>query len=447
MLCLSAHRVSYWKTILLAGFLLAVCVGLNIGALLLLHRAIFWALFLPASLVAILSSAVMLGGGLVLYRDHRESAGQTELYYTLTNRPVKARSWVARQLFSVLAPGSDGELSIGDIVQVRSAAEIRQTLDSDGALDGLPFMPEMLRFCGSRFRIFRWADKINDMNTKTGVRRLRDTVMLEGLRCDGSAHDGCQAECQILWKHAWLQRAAGFAQSGDVSLEALPRKTNAMSGDACVGLKTKSSHLEKDGSIYFCQMTELLRASEPMCWWDIRQDVRSLFYGNVGLLTFLVAVLTRLFNYAQERRGGCAYPYYPDNDLPETPRNDLSLKPGDHVRVRSWETIARTLDKNGRNRGLRFDREMIRFSGHRFSVRGRVNNLIGEDSARMLTMKTPCITLDGATATGEFLRFCPQNEFVFFREVWLQRDDSTAEGAGQGVIPCSIDKRRHETSV
>ena len=447
MLCLSAHRVSYWKTILLAGLLVTVCVGLNFGAALFLHRAIFWTLFLPLSLVAILSFAVMLGGGLVLYRDHRESTGRPELFYTLTNRQIKARGWVVRQLFNVLSPGSGGGLSVGDLVQVRPAAEIRQTLDSDGALDGLPFMPEMLRFCGSRFRVFRWADKINDMNTKTGVRRLRDTVMLEGLRCDGSAHDGCQAECQILWKHAWLQRVPGFAQSGAAPLEAFPRETATMSGGACVGLKTKSSHSEKDGSIYFCQMTELLRASEPMRWWDVRQDLRSLFYGNVGLLAFLVAVFTRLFNYVQAGRGGCGYPYYPGSDLSETPRNDLSLKPGDRVRVRSGEAIAPTLDKNGRNRGLRFDREMIRFSGQRFTVRGCVNNLIGEDSARMLTMKTPCITLEGATATGEFLRFCPQNEFVFFREVWLQRDDSVAEGGGQDVMPCLIDKRRYETSV
>jgi len=447
MLCLSAHRVSYWKTIVLAGFLVSISSGLMGGAALLLPRPMFWVLFIPLSLGVIFSSAVMLGGWLALYRDHRESTGQPELFSTLINRPVKPRSWAVRQLFNALSLNCGRRLSVGDIVQVRSVAEIRRTLDADGALDGLPFMPEMLRFCGSRFRVFRWADKINDMNTKTGVRRLRDTVMLEGLRCDGSAHDGCQAECQILWKHAWLQRMPALARPSDAQLDVLPGETAAIPVGSCVGLKAKRSHLEKDGAIYFCQMTELLRATEPLSRWDVRPDLRSLFYRNVGLLAFLVAVFTRLFNYAQARRGGCAYPYYPDNDLPETPRNDLSLKPGDRIRVRSWESIARTLDKNGRNRGLRFDREMIRFSGHRFSVRGRVNNLIGEDSARMLTMKTPCITLDGATATGEFLRFCPQNEFVFFREVWLQRDDSTAEGAGQGVILCSIDKRRHETSA
>ena len=435
----SAHRVSYWKTIVLAGFLVSISSGLIGGAALLLSRPMFWALFIPLSLGAIFSSVVMLGGWLVLYRDHRESTGRPELFSTLINRPVKPRGWVVRQLFNVLSLNCGRRLSVGDIVQVRSAAEIRRTLDPDGALDGLPFMPEMLRFCGSRFRVFRWADKINDMNTKTGVRRLRDTVMLEGLRCDGSAHDGCQAECQILWKHAWLQRVSALAQPSDAQLDVLPGETAAIPVGSCVGLKTKRSHLEKDGAIYFCQMTELLRATEPLSWWDVRPDLRSLFYGNVGLLAFLVAVLTRLFNAVQAFRGGCDYPFRPGSDRSSTPKDDRGLKPGDRVLVKPKEAIALTLDKHDRNRGLRYDREMVRFSGRRFTVRRRVNNLIGEDSARMLTMKTPCITLEGATATGEFLRFCPQNEYVFFREIWLQRDNSAIETNGRQVMPDSSD--------
>ena len=107
--------------------------------------------------------------------------------------------------------------------------------------------------------------------------------------------------------------------------------------------------------------------------------------------------------------------------------------------VKPKEAIAHTLDKHDRNRGLRYDREMIRFSGRRFTVRRRVNTIIGEDSARMLTMKTPCITLEEATATGEFLRFCPQDEYVFFREIWLQRDDSAAETNVRHLRPDSRD--------
>ena len=37
-------------------------------------------------------------------------------------------------------------LRVGEVVEVRTAEEILATLDEHGALDSLPFMPEMLRF-------------------------------------------------------------------------------------------------------------------------------------------------------------------------------------------------------------------------------------------------------------------------------------------------------------
>ncbi|HVW84082.1 MAG TPA: hypothetical protein VHB50_05360, partial [Bryobacteraceae bacterium] len=43
----------------------------------------------------------------------------------------------------------------GEWVEVKSAPEIARTLDADGALDGLPFMPEMLGHCGRRYRVIR----------------------------------------------------------------------------------------------------------------------------------------------------------------------------------------------------------------------------------------------------------------------------------------------------
>jgi hypothetical protein len=37
----------------------------------------------------------------------------------------------------------------GQLVEVRSSAEIAATLDANGKLDGVPFMPEMARYCGN----------------------------------------------------------------------------------------------------------------------------------------------------------------------------------------------------------------------------------------------------------------------------------------------------------
>ncbi len=85
------------------------------------------------------------------------------------------------------AASSDRPLRPGDVVEVRSANEILATLDEDGSLDAVPFMPEMLRHVGKRFTVTRRVEKICDTIANTGSRRMTDTVYLEDLRCDGSA--------------------------------------------------------------------------------------------------------------------------------------------------------------------------------------------------------------------------------------------------------------------
>src|SRR6185503_4165611 len=90
---------------------------------------------------------------------------------------------------------------------VRSREEILSTLDGNGQLDGLPFMPEMLQFCGQRLPVFRRAHKTCDPPNGLQGRRMAAAVHLDGVRCDGSAHGGCQAGCLMFWKDAWLKKA------------------------------------------------------------------------------------------------------------------------------------------------------------------------------------------------------------------------------------------------
>src|SRR5436190_8445707 len=99
-------------------------------------------------------------------------------------------------------------LRVGELVRVKSAAEILATLDERGELESLPFMPEMLRFCGKRFRVYRRADKACDTIDWGALRRMENAVHLAQLRCDGCAHGGCQQGCLLYWKEAWLERAA-----------------------------------------------------------------------------------------------------------------------------------------------------------------------------------------------------------------------------------------------
>ena len=110
---------------------------------------------------------------------------------------------------NVMPSGGDRPLRPGDIVEVRPAAEILATLDADGTLDDMLFMPEMRQYVGRRFTVSRRVEKICDTIAATGSRRVYDTVYLEDLRCDGSGHGGCQAGCRIYWKEAWLRRVDG----------------------------------------------------------------------------------------------------------------------------------------------------------------------------------------------------------------------------------------------
>ena len=102
---------------------------------------------------------------------------------------------------------------VGDWVEVRSKGEILGTLDKNGRLDGLPFMPQMFKYCGQRFQVYKRAHKTCDVvGGRYVARRLPDRVHLN-LRCDGQAHGGCQANCLIFWKMAWLKPIAAGEKS------------------------------------------------------------------------------------------------------------------------------------------------------------------------------------------------------------------------------------------
>ena len=130
-----------------------------------------------------------------------------------------------------------------------------------------------------------------------------------------------------------------------------------------------------------------------------------------------------LFGWVQRKRGGVPYPIHPSGGGPhQAPLVEaLNLQPGDTVRVNGRDAIARTLDARSKNRGLRFDAEMLRFCGGEYRVASRIERLIDERTGKMLRITNPCLILDGVTATGEYQAFCSQNESIFWRETWLTR--------------------------
>jgi hypothetical protein len=98
------------------------------------------------------------------------------------------------------------DLKTGDWVEVRSAKDIFGTLDANEKLKGLTFTPEMVKFCGKRFRVYKELDKI--ILEATGeLRKIKSpTFVLEGVFCDGKAHGGCDRSCFCFWREEWLKR-------------------------------------------------------------------------------------------------------------------------------------------------------------------------------------------------------------------------------------------------
>jgi hypothetical protein len=292
-------------------------------------------------------------------------------------------------------------------------------------------MPEMLPYLGRRFTVEARMERACDTITPGGTRRMPDTVLLDDLRCDGSAHAGCQAGCRLYWKEAWLRRvsrrapkAKGVSDGAYAELERLARQHT-----------TRPAEKTAPRVVFRCQATEFVRATELVPWNDIWSLFRQFTCGNVkpvrlirvGLRAFVTELkrkFKRLSDSPFEHRGGA-------KAVPER----VALKPGDVVQVRSREEIAATLDETGKNRGLWFDKEMVPFCGQTHRVLARVERFIDEPTGEMVELKSDCFALEGVVCSGDLSDrrwFCPRAIYPWWRQAWLRPVD---EGAAAGDEP------------
>lgn len=294
----------------------------------------------------------------------------------------------------------------GVVVQVKSEEEIRASLDSRGTLQRMPFMPEMLKFCGERFQVTGWAHKT--CVEGYGIRALGDSVFLGDLRCDGLAHDGCQRGCLLFWRTEWLKQPDGGEQERG--------STVARSSGA-----PPATWETRDGNRYVCQSTELFKATRPLPWWNIRQYLDDILSGQLSLSSFvtgmgplLIAKMIRVAGRGESRflRGVKL----------KTPSTSLQLVPGELVRTRPQEEIRETLDRQGKNRGLEFSSEMTAFCDKSYRVKARVDRGILEQTGELREFKET-VSLEGAVCDGAARRWCPRKNYLFWREIWLERKE------------------------
>lgn len=343
-------------------------------------------------------------------------------------------------------------LRVGDYVEVRSPEEILATLDEQGRLERLPFMPEMLKYCGRRFRVSKVAHKTCDTATLLMGRRMRGAVFLEDLRCDGSAHGGCQARCLFFWKTRWLKPIESADSPGDFTArvcQTRPKYSERQLYDA-TQVSTGNGEIR-----FLCQATEHWAATEPLRALAISHFIQDLRTGNAKVWDIVRAVGLHLVWKLRQLGFGWRASLWlydrvhklatgrPDpfrcgviSEGVQTPEERLDLQPGEWVEVKSHDEILQTINSELGNRGLKYNAEMTPVCGQRFRVAQRVTRIIEEKSGRMITMKNPCITLEGVYCQALYTYYsllCSRRVTPYFREIWLRRialnDSAKAEGS------------------
>ena len=318
-------------------------------------------------------------------------------HVTPVQRPTQAMPFSATNM--------KRRFSRGEVVEVLPFHELIHTLDDSGTLDGLPFMPEMLPYCGKKLAVTKRLERTCE-ELERGMRRIRNVVFLNDLRCDGSAHGGCQKGCCFLWKDAWLRTPVETTDETEVSADGLPVYPYPYSFA---------------DQRYTCQSTELLRATSRISPADLASYVR-----DVRAKTYTAGELLRILHHAAIHRVRCRLSGKSHRVLEgtctKTPRQSLNLIPGESVRVKSADQIAQTLNKQGKNRGLAFTVEMLPFCGRTFRVLRRLEKMINEPTRRLIRVEGTVI-LENVTCDGcHILRGgCPKNNYHYWREVWLER--------------------------
>ena len=104
-----------------------------------------------------------------------------------------------------------------------------------------------------------------------------------------------------------------------------------------------------------------------------------------------------------------------------------TLRPGDRVRLRPLADILETLDETGSFEGVPFMPEMVAYAGRTMTVYRRLEKIcdyLGEES-RSRRM-TDAVLLRETRCDGSGHGGCQAECRIFWKEVWLERDDGSA---------------------
>ena len=322
-------------------------------------------------------------------------------------------------------PGANRELRRGELVEVRSAAEILATLDDTERSEGLPFMPEMLAHIGRRFTVEARVERACDTINKGGrVRRMRQTrpARRPALRRLGPRRlrrgvppvleGGVAAQVADSGETGNVAPAAGAG--ADRALEDLARRTR----DACRG-RTSRLPLPGDGVRRGVGGARLVGFAIVLARGHVRQ--RRVCCDS--------SRSARGSSYEEIRRrlGLWSYPVKSTGRREDRPARSSTSRPGTRVRIRPADEISETLDATLKTRGSGSTGRCFRTAAARAGSTGRVERFIDEGSGRMIELKSECVILDGVFCKGHLSEgrwFCPRAIYSWWRDDWLERAEA-----------------------
>lgn len=129
---------------------------------------------------------------------------------------IRKKRWYWKLLSQRLRPaggaapvpqGDQPPIEAGDMVRVRSEADIRLTLDRQRKTRGWTFQKEMFNCCGQEYRVFKRVDRFYD-EAKQKMCKCRGIYLLEGACCNGRTAylRPCGRNCFYFWQSAWLEK-------------------------------------------------------------------------------------------------------------------------------------------------------------------------------------------------------------------------------------------------
>jgi len=105
-----------------------------------------------------------------------------------------------------LKRSASAEIDTGNLVRIRTKAEIIDTLNAWNEFKGCAFIDDMWAYCGTTQRVFKKVEHFIDERDYR-MKRVKGLVILENVYCQGTRVLGkCDRFCFFFWREEWLEK-------------------------------------------------------------------------------------------------------------------------------------------------------------------------------------------------------------------------------------------------